>query len=381
MVIAWVFMCAHSDCLLWGILGSTMTSAMLAEIREIPEVVRGLLREGASESAQVAEAVRAASPRVVVVAARGTSDHAGVYARYLFESHLRLPVVLAASSLTTVYGRSMDWRDSLVVGISQSGEAPDVAAVVSAARRDGALTVAITNEPGSSLAGAARHTLACRAGTERAVAATKTYVAELAVVAALVAELTRGAAGTAGSDDLSVALPGLPDALAGVLAAGEAWIERADALVEALAASDRALVVSRGYDYATALEIALKLKETSRIFAEGYSSADLLHGPVALAEPAIPMLVFRPDGPMGSALDGSVARARTLGARPWIVGGRDLAGSADGVRTVALPIDVPEPLTPLAFAIPGQLVAESVARRRGMDPDAPPGLTKVTRTL
>ena len=358
-----------------------MTSAMLTEIRQIPGVVRGVLRDGAAETARVAEAIRVASPRVVVVAARGTSDHAGVYARYLFESHLRLPVVLAASSLTTIYGRSMDWRGSLVVGISQSGESPDVAGVVSAARRDGALTVAITNEPGSSLAVAAEHALACRAGRERAVAATKTYVAELAVIAALVAELTRGAAGTAGPGDLSGAFPDVPDALAGVLAAAEAWVDRADALIESLAASDRALVVSRGYDYATALEVALKLKETSRIFAEGYSSADLLHGPVALAEPAIPMLVFRPDGPMGAALDGSVERARALGARPWIVGGRDLAATADGVRTVALPIDVPEPLTPLAFAIPGQLVAESVARRRGMDPDAPPGLTKITRTL
>jgi len=358
-----------------------MTSAMLDEIREIPGVVRGLLRDGAAETERVADAVRRASPRVVVVAARGTSDHAGVYARYLFESHLRLPVVLAASSLTTVYGRSMDWRDSLVVGISQSGEAPDVAAVVSAARGTGALTVAITNEPDSSLAGAAEHTLACRAGVERAVAATKTYVAELAAVAALVAELTRGRPASASPDDLSRALPAVPDALDAVLGAAEAWIGRADALVEALAASDRALVVSRGYDYATALEIALKLKETSRIFAEGYSSADLLHGPVALAEPAIPMLVFRPDGPMGAALDGSVERARALGARPWIVGGRGVAATADGVRTVSLPLDVSEPLSPLAFAIPGQLVAESVARRRGMDPDAPAGLTKVTRTL
>jgi glucosamine--fructose-6-phosphate aminotransferase (isomerizing) len=370
-----------------------MTSAMLAEIRETPAVVRGLLRDGAAESARVAEEIRRAAPAVVVVAARGTSDHAGVYARYLFESHLRLPVVLAASSLTTIYGRSMDWRGSLVVGISQSGEGPDVAAVVSAARHAGALTVAITNEPGSSLAAAADHVLACRAGTERAVAATKTYVAELAVVAVLVAALAGtdgrdgpggpgGQEGTdAGSAGLSGALPRLPDVLDRVLAASEAWIGRADALVEALAASDRALVVSRGYDYATALEVALKLKETSRIFAEGYSSADLLHGPVALAEPAIPMLVFRPDGPMGDALDGSIARARALGARPWIVGGRDLAAVADGLRTVSLPVDLPDALTPLAFALPGQLVAEAVARRRGMDPDAPPGLSKVTRTL
>ncbi len=357
-----------------------MSSAMLAEIHEIPEVVRLLRDDGADETARVAAAIRAARPRVIVIAARGTSDHAAVYARYLLESHLRLPVVLAADSLVTIYRRSMAWDGALVIGISQSGEGPDVAAVLSAARHDGALTVAITNEPESALAGVAEHTLLCRAGVERAVAATKTYVAELAVVAALVADLTLPDASGA-AEDLSAAMVALPDVLARVVAASDAWLERDDSLVEALAASDRALVVSRGYDYATALEVALKLKETSRIFADGYSAADLLHGPLALAGPAIPTLVFRPDGRMGAAIDASIDRAREIGARPWIVGGRELARLAAGPRSIVLPVDLPEALTPLAFALPGQLVAESVARRRGMDPDAPPGLTKVTRTL
>jgi glucosamine--fructose-6-phosphate aminotransferase (isomerizing) len=357
-----------------------MPSAMLAEIHETPDVVRGLLADGADETRQVAAAIRAARPRVAVIAARGTSDHAAIYARYLLESHLRLPAVLAAGSLATIYGRSMDWRGALVLGISQSGAGPDVGAVLAAARRDGALTVAITNEPGSALAQVAEHTLACRAGVERAVAATKTYVAELATIAALVAELTRGEAhGT--DDDLAGAMGSVPDVLARVVDAADAWLARDDSLVEALAGTDRALVVSRGYDLATALEIALKLKETGRIFAEGYSAADLLHGPLTLAEPEIPMLVFRPDGRMGVAIDGSIDRARGIGADPWIVGGRDLRADSTGPRAVGLPVDLPEALTPLAFALPGQLVAESVARRRGMDPDAPPGLTKVTRTL
>ena len=354
-----------------------MSSLMLAEIHEIPEVVRRLRVDGADETARLAAVIRAARPGVVVIAARGTSDHAALYARYLLESHLRLPVVLAADSLVTVYRRSMDWRGALVLGISQSGEGPDVAAVLAAARSAGAITVAITNDPASPLAAVAAHTLACRAGMERAVAATKTYVAELAVVAALVAELTPPDP----TGDLSAAMVALPDVLARVVTASESWLARDDSLVEALAASDRALVVSRGYDYATALEVALKLKETSRIFAEGYSSADLLHGPLILAGPMIPTLVFRPDGRMGLAIDGSIGRAREIGARPWIVGGADLATRDGAERTVALPVDLPEALTPLAFAIPGYLVAESVARRRGMDPDAPPGLTKVTRTL
>jgi glucosamine--fructose-6-phosphate aminotransferase (isomerizing) len=356
------------------------SSAMLAEIHEIPDVVRRLLAEGADETVRVATAIRAARPDVIVLAARGTSDHAAIYARYLLESHLRLPVVLAAGSLVTIYERSMDWRGALVLGISQSGAGPDVSAVLEAARRDGALTVAITNEPDSALAAVAEHTLACRAGVEHAVAATKTYVAELATVAVLVAELTRGQAQETG-DDLLAAMASLVDVLARVTDESDAWLARDDALVEALAATDRALVVSRGYDLATALEIALKLKETSRIFAEGYSAADLLHGPLTLAEPAIPMLVFRPDGRMGAAIDGSIDRARGIGARPWIVGARDLRRAGADTHSVALPVDLPEALTPLAFAIPGQLVAEAVARRRGMDPDAPPGLTKVTRTL
>ena len=356
------------------------SSAMLAEIHEIPGIVRRLLVDGADETARVAAAVRAARPGVIVIAARGTSDHAAVYARYLLESHLRLPVVLAAGSLATIYGRSMDWRGALVLGISQSGTGPDVGAVLEAARRDGALTIAITNEPGSALARVAEHTLACRAGVERAVAATKTYVAELAVVATLVAELTRREPDATG-DDLAGAMPTLPDVLARVVDASDAWLARDDTLVAALAGSDRALVVSRGYDYATALEIALKLKETGRIFAEGYSAADLLHGPLTLAEPDVPMLVFRPDGRMGRAIDGAIDRARGIGADPWIVGGRDLGADSTGPHAVGLPVDLPEALTPLAFALPGQLVAEAVARRRGMDPDAPPGLTKITRTL
>jgi glutamine---fructose-6-phosphate transaminase (isomerizing) len=358
-----------------------MSSTMLAEIHEIPEIVRALLVDGADDVARVAEAVSAARPRVVVIAARGTSDHAAVYARYLIESHLRLPVVLAASSLTTIYQRSMDWRGALVLGISQSGEALDVARVLASARDDGALTVAITNAPGSSLAQLAEYAICCRAGSERAIAATKTYVAELVVVASLVARLVRSGALVARQDELSEALAGIPGVLERVLRKGGAWIERADGLIAAMGASDHALVVSRGFNYATALEIALKLKETSRISVGGYSSADLLHGPLTLAGPAVPLLVIRPDGSIGTSIDGSIQRAREIGARPWVVGARDLDGLDLGARTVALPIDLPDSLTPLAFVIPGQLLAEAVARRRGMDPDAPPGLTKITRTL
>ncbi|HEX8938550.1 MAG TPA: SIS domain-containing protein [Candidatus Limnocylindrales bacterium] len=357
---------------------------MRDEIGQIPGVVRTILRDGAADTERVAAAVRRGRPRGAVIAARGTSDHAAIYARYLLEGRLRLPTGLAAPSLTTVYGTPLDWRDLLLVGISQSGEGPDIVAVVEAARAGGALTVAITNEPASPLAAAAEFLLPCRAGEERAVAATKTYVAELTAVAALVAAVEvgeeRGAASDGHVPPLAADLPRVPDVLEAVLETSAAWLATAEPLVEALAASDRALVVSRGYNLATALEVALKLKETSRIFADGYSSADLLHGPVALAGPAIPTLAFRPDGAMGAALDESLDRARFAGARPWVVGGQEVAAAATSARALALPGALPETLTPLAFVLPGQLVAETVARRRGMDPDAPLGLTKVTRT-
>ncbi len=352
---------------------------MRAEIGDIPTIVAGLLAHGDTEIARVALEIRRRQPGVVVIAARGTSDHAGIYARYLLEAYLGLPVVLAASSLATIYGRSMSWTEALVIGISQSGEAPDVAAVLVAARHEGAATVALTNTPGSLLERVAELTLPCSAGPELAVAATKTYVAELAVLAALVAELARHAGRQEEVTDLASGLPAVPSVLSRTLEASVAWVEQAEGLVEAMAASDRALIVSRGYNYATALEVALKLKETSRMFADGYSTADLLHGPLALAGPAVPLVVFRPDGPMGFSIDETVERARKIGAQPWIVGGREL-DQLDG-RHVALPIDLPDSLSPLAFALPGQLLAERVARRRGMDPDAPPALTKVTRTL
>ena len=344
---------------------------MAREIAEIPAVVERTLNAGAPALDAVAEAISRRSPRFVVIAARGTSDHAGTYARYLIETTLGIPVGLAAASVTTIYRASLAWHDFLLVAVSQSGEGPDVAAVVDAAREAGAPTLAITNDPGSPLARAAELVLPLLAGEERAVAATKTYVASLAVVAGLVARL-------AGDAPWAADLDRLPATLAATLEASGAWIRGPGAAcVGALASSDEALIVSRGHNFATALEVALKLKETSRIFAEGYSTADLLHGPVVVAGPQVPTLAIRPDGPPGAAVDETLAIARRIGAVPWIIGGGEVAGQA---LALAVAADLPEPLTPLAYVLPGLLVAEATARARGRDPDAPAGLSKVTRT-
>ena len=341
---------------------------MAREIREIPSRVTTLLAEGRAEIGAAAGAVVAAAPRWATIAGRGTSDHAATYGRYLFETLLGLPTGLAAPSVTSVYRAPLEWRGGLLVAISQSGQSPDVVSVVEAARAGGAVTIAITNEDGSPLAGAAEHVIDCRAGVERSVAATKTYVAQLVVLAALVERVRSDLALRGGLDRL-------PAALERTIERSERWLARTD-VVAGLAAADRALVVSRGYNLSTALEIALKLKETSGLFADGYSTADLQHGPMALAAADVPVLAIRPPDEMGARVDDVVARLASAGGSTWSID----AGAADAEGALGLDLGLPDSLSPAAFVLPGQLLAEAVARRRGRDPDAPPGLTKITLT-
>jgi glutamine---fructose-6-phosphate transaminase (isomerizing) len=240
------------------------TTAMLREIEAIPEVVGRLLAEGGPEIERAASAIRAADPGWVSLVARGTSDHAAIHLRYLIETELGIPAGLAAPSTVTIYGADLRWRGGLVVAVSQSGRSPDLVAVVAAARAGGAITVAIVNDAASPLAAAADHVIDCRAGEERSVAATKSYVAQLAAGALLVAAL-------APSSSLRDALPAMP-----------------------------------------------------RLFAEGYSSADFSHGPVVLTGPEVPILAIRPDGRMGPLVDEGIAAALATGSVPWIVGGAAL---------------------------------------------------------
>ena len=343
---------------------------MRHEIAETPEVVGRLLDDGGADIVAAAAAIRAANPAWAMLVARGTSDNAAIHLRYLIETELGIPCGLAAPSVTTIYGAELHWRGGLVIAVSQSGRSPDLVAVVEAARAGGAITIAIANDMASPLVAAAEHQIDCRAGHERAVAATKSYVAQLAAGAALVAEL-------APDGRLGTALERLPGTLERSLATALDAVDDDAPIVAEFAASERSIVVSRGYDHATALEIALKLKETGRLFAEGYSAADLSHGPIVLSGPEIPVLAIRPDGRMGPEVDVATAAAARSGAQPWVVGGGEAVA---GPRTIRLPLDVPDGLAALAFVLPGQLLAEAVARRRGYDPDAPPGLQKVTLT-
>jgi len=344
-------------------------SQVETEIREQPEVLERLLREGRDRANEIAARIRERSPRYVVIAARGSSDNAARYAQYLFGAHNRLPVCLATPSLFTLYESGPSLAGAVAVGVSQSGRSPDIVAVLEAARRDGSLTVAITNEPGSPLAKAAEHVLPLGAGPERAVAATKTYTASLGALAMLSAALDANAA-RAGE------LAKLPALVA-------ATLERNASLDDKVARyryAEQFVVVGRGFNYSTAFEIALKMKETSYIVAEPYSPADLLHGPVAMIDRGFPALVVAPSGrslPDLAALMGTLDERRAE-----LVAVSDDTGVLSRARVgLSLPQGIPEWLSPLAAVVPGQLWAAALARSRGLDPDRPRGLSKVTETL
>ena len=353
---------------------SPVPTHMRYEIEQIPEAVASLLGADPAAVESAAAAVHGARPRLVSIVARGTSDHVAVYAKYLFEVYLGVPVQLVAPAVTTVYGATLPRRGGVMIAISQSGRVDDAIVMTQQARRMGWPTIAVTNDPASPLAAAADHLLVCRAGREDAIPATKTYSLALVVIAALLARL-------APQSDVALNLPRLPDELSASLRAASTWVDGADrgagSPVEAFASDGRALIVSRGYNLATALEVALKLKEAAGMFAEAYSSADLLHGPVVLAGAGVPMLVIRPDGRMGRYVDDAIVAAEQRGGRPFVIGGAEVADRAGSLHMAE---SLPEALTPIVYALPGQLLAEAVGRRRGLNPDQPGGLHKVTRT-
>jgi glucosamine--fructose-6-phosphate aminotransferase (isomerizing) len=339
------------------------------EIAEQPEVAARFLTAQAEPIDAIAASLRARPVRRVVVAARGTSDHAALYAQYVLGIRHRLSVGLGTPSIVSLYGVVPDLEDALVIGISQSGASPDIVAVIAAARAQGAPTVAITNEPASALAVAAERTIDLGAGPEGAIAATKTYTTELLAIALLSAALNSDPADRA-------ALAAIPDTIARALAL-EPEIER---ICAEQAGSARALVIARGYEYATAREWALKLKELARVFADPYSSADFQHGPLALVEPGVPVLSVVRGGAPEADLVALLRRLREdLDAELMVMSDRPEA-LALATWPVALPQGTPEWLGPIVSIVPGQLHAVHLARARGLDPERPRNLCKVTRT-
>jgi len=333
-----------------------------AEIAEQPEVVARLLDRQRTAIDALAAEMRRRDPRYAVLAARGTSDNAARYAQHVLGRILSMPVVLATPSLHTLYDAPPGYDDAVVIGVSQSGASPDIVSVVADAARQGALTAALTNAPASPLADAAEHVIDLSAGEERSVAATKTYTASLAAIAALAAS---------GDAALTAEVEGLPAALAGQLAlTGDA----AHA-VRAAADWDRLTVVGRGAHYATAFEAALKIRELAGIVAEPYSPADLLHGPIAAVTADQPLLAIAPAGPTEQSMRELVAAARERGAHVAAIGHDPTLG--DPFLEL---VDVPEWLGPVVAIVPAQLLAVGVAEQRGIDVDAPFGLSKITLT-
>ena len=345
-----------------------MSSHLESEIREQPKVLQRLLEEERTNIEQVADAIRERAPKFIVLAARGTSDNAARYGQYLFGTANNLPVALATPSLFTLYKRPPKMDGALVLGISQSGQSPDIVSVLEEGRRQGALTLAITNVPHSSLSDVAEHTISLLAGTEQSVAATKTYTASLMALAML---------STAVGEDLQrfQALQALPDLMTEALTLAPDTIEAA----ERYRYAEACVVLSRGYNYATAYEIALKIKELTYILAEPYSSADFKHGPVALVERGFPVVAIVPQGEVAEELLELLRQLSENRAELVIISAqRDALDLAQ--TPLRLPADVPEWLSPIVAVVPGQLFALGVTLAKGLDPDHPRGLRKVTLT-
>jgi glucosamine--fructose-6-phosphate aminotransferase (isomerizing) len=339
---------------------------MRREIAEQGAAVTATLEEVRRQ----AERVRAAMSgrRHILFVARGSSDNAAIYGRYLVETHLGIQASLAAPSVATHYRARLDLSDALVVSVSQSGRTEEIVEVQRWAASLGAATVAVSNDADSPLATESDVALTTQAGTERAVPATKSYTALLAALAGLAATLD-------GGDDLWALLDRVP----GEVSRLESAEEGVAAAVEALDASEERLVTGRGLVFGTALEVALKLEETCLQPVRGLSYADLRHGPIAVVGPGLTaVVVAAQDGPMLTPLVELAGDLTSRGAQVLVVGG-DAALAAASAYHVPGP-DLPEAVAPIGLIVPAQLIVESLARRLGLDPDSPRGLSKVTTT-
>jgi glutamine---fructose-6-phosphate transaminase (isomerizing) len=339
-----------------------------SEIHEQPAVIQNLL-SNQTEIARIAAEIRRIDPAYVFLAARGTSDNAGRYANYLWGAYNRLPVALATPSLFTFYGQSPLLKGALVTTVSQSGKSPDIIAVVEEGKRQGCASLAITNAPNSPLAAASDFVIDIAAGPEKAVAATKTYTAELLAMALLSVELA--------DDPVRRAdLQKLPIWAQQVLALDEE-IAR---LAERFRYMEHCVVIGRGFNYATAFEWSLKMKELTYSVAEPYSSADFQHGPIAMVERGFPVFVAAPSGVILPDMLGLLKNLRETHHAELTVISDNAEALALAQSPIPLPAGIPEWLSPLIAIIPAQLFCYHLTRVRGFDTEAPRSIRKVTET-
>jgi len=339
------------------------------EILEQPARLAQLLENQRKAAERIAAAIAARQVRYVFLAARGTSDNAGRYANYLWGAQNGLPLALAAPSLFTYYEQPPRLRDALVVGVSQSGKSPDIVSVVEDGRRQGCLTLAITNAPASPLANASDLVFDIQAGEEKAVAATKTYTGELMAIAMLSAALC-------GERRAWTELGQVPRRAEEALAHDD-MIGR---MAERYRYMNQCVVLGRGYNYPTAFEWALKLKELAYVVAEPYSSADFQHGPIAMVAGGFPVLAVAPQGRVFDSMSNMLTRLQSEQRAEMVVISDDRQALSLAQSPIALPGGIPEWLTPIIAILPGQLFAYHLTRARGFDTEKPRSIGKITET-
>lgn len=341
-------------------------SLMLEEIRYQPEALQRTLEAESAKYAILAEAALSREIDLIVLVARGSSDNAALFGRYLIEAMTGIPVSLAAPSVYTLYGARLELRRTLVVGVSQSGEGADINLVLESAKASGAITIGITNEENSTMASIVDHTMLIHAGRERSVAATKTYTGQMLHFYMLAEALS-------GRD---IGLERIPQLTADALA-----IEpEIDKIVGRYTFMENCVVVGRGMNYGNAYELALKLMETCYVVAERFSSADFFHGPLAIVERRFPVILFAAKGPTSASNLALLDQLKELHADSLSIT-NDPAISAASNISLRFDESLDEFLTPIPFIIPAQLFAAKLSTAKGLDPDAPRSLRKVTHTI
>jgi glucosamine--fructose-6-phosphate aminotransferase (isomerizing) len=345
-----------------------MMSLMLQEIHQQPKVLARTLRQETQKVLRFGRSLAARDIRLIVLVARGSSDNAALFGRYLLEITCNIPVSLAAPSVHTLYRAKLEMKNALVVGVSQSGEGTDINHVLEDAKKAGALTLGITNEVKSSMAGLVDELFLIRAGKERSVAATKTYTGQLLIFYLLASALRGGS----GLDRLS-RLPDLTDRSLRLAPKIRTMVERYRFM-------NHCIVVGRGLSYANAYELAIKLMETCYIVADRFSSADFLHGPVAMIEKDFPVILFAPPGKTFRDILRLTQRLKKLKAETLVISS-EAAILRLATRSIAMPLPIEDFLAPIPYIVPGQLFTAMLAEVKGLSPDKPRSLKKVTKTL
>ncbi len=341
---------------------------MLQEIAEQPSALARTIEREREKIARLGTFLKSRDIDLIVLVARGSSDNAALFGRYLLEITTGIPVSLSAPSVHTLYKSKLKLQRALVIGVSQSGEGEDINEVLNNARSSGAYTIGITNEPASSMVNVVDETLLMHGGVEKSVAATKTFTGQMMLFYLLAESLAE--------QSPRWSINQIPDFSAKALEQEPAIRE----LVQRYVFMENCVVVGRGLSYANAYELALKLMETSYVVAERFSSADFLHGPVAMVERHFPVILFAPPGVMLEGVKDLIGRLRELHADTLAITS-DLAAAANCSRSIIMPKEIDEFAAPIPYIIPGQLFAALLAEAKGLNPDKPRSLSKVTRTL